>query len=105
MQYIRFQPCKTQITQNLFPRDKVSRVEFGNVILGIINEDHDALILALMSDEAQFHVTFSVNIRNMPYWTTVDRIELREQALNSPEVTGWCGVKTFGMGGQFSFEN
>ena len=44
-------------TQNLFPRDKLSRVEFGNVILGIINDDDDALKLALMSEEAYFHVT------------------------------------------------
>lgn len=46
LQYISFQSCKTQITQNLFPRDKLSRVEFGNVILGIINEDRDVLNLA-----------------------------------------------------------
>jgi hypothetical protein len=61
LQYIMFQPRKTKITQNLFPLDKLSRVNFGNVILGIINEDRDDVNLALMSDEAHFHVTVFVN--------------------------------------------
>ena len=73
----------------------MSRVEFGNVILGIINDDDDALKLALMSEEAYFHVTGFVNKRNVRYWATVNPTELHEQPLHSPDVTVWCGVKTF----------
>jgi hypothetical protein len=34
-------------------------------MLRIINEDHEGLILILMSDEAHFHVTGFMNKQNM----------------------------------------
>ena len=58
-----------------------------------------------MRDEAHFHVTVFVNKPNARYWAPVNPTELHEQPLHSPEVTVWCGVKIFGMGGKFFFEN
>lgn len=83
----------------------MSRVDFGNVILGIINGDRDDLNLALMSYEAHFHVPDVVNKPNMRYWAPVNPTELHKQPLHLPEVTVWCTVKPFGMGGPFFFEN
>jgi hypothetical protein len=72
---------------------------------GLLRENPDILNNLLMTDEAHFHLSGSVNKQNMRYWSPVNPKELNEMPLHSPKVMVWCGVGAFGIVGPYFFEN
>lgn len=102
---IRFHPYKLQVVQKINERDKEVRLAFCTTMNGLLQDNPDTLNNLLMSDEAHFYLSGSVNKQNMRYWSPVNPMELHEKALHSPKVTVWCGVGAFGIVGPYFFEN
>ncbi|GFT34726.1 DUF4817 domain-containing protein [Trichonephila clavipes] len=51
----------------------------------------------ILSDEAHFHLSGTVNEQNFRYWTAENPQLLHQSQLHSPRVTVWCVVAEFGV--------
>jgi len=98
-------PYKIQVTHALHERDYVNRVNFCQTFLQLINQNQELVNNLLMSDEANFHLSGSVNKQNFYYWSATNPIELHERPLHSSKVTVWCGISSFGIIGPYFFED
>jgi hypothetical protein len=71
-------------------------------MLELVTDD----IVLIMSDEAHFHLSGTVNKQNFRYWATENPRELHQQPLHCERVTVWCGVsRTCIIGPYFFREN
>jgi hypothetical protein len=59
----------------------------------------------MMSDEAHYHLTGSVNNQNCRYWSDRHPRELVQKPLHSSKVTVWCAVAAFAIIGPYFFED
>jgi hypothetical protein len=99
-----FHPYKIQMVQELRPLDFPARLQFCRDFLALVGNNRDVLNNLIMSDEAHFHLTGSVNKQNMRYWSVEQPHEKHERPLHSERVTVWCGVSVFGILGPYFFE-
>lgn len=65
-----------QIVQELSNCDFISRMEFCNEFVDLVNEDSGIIRHLIMSDEAHFKLSGSVNKHYMRYWSDQDNLEL-----------------------------
>ena len=96
---------KMQVVNALKPDDKVSRVQFCDTFLGMWRRDPAIVDNLLMTDEAHFLLSGSVNKQNCRFWGTENPRKLHQKALHSPKLTVWCGISTFGIIGPFFFRD
>ena len=97
-------PYKLVITQQLQPNDPKARKLFSTVMLQKIRSGEIPLNSIIISDEAHFHLTGSVNKQNCRYWLPENPEIIHEKPLHSPKVTVWAGVAEFGIIGPYFFE-
>jgi hypothetical protein len=64
---------KTQVTQELSGQDKVSRLQFSDQFLDLVNSTVNSL---LMSDEAHFYMSGYINKQNCWFWAANNPPEL-----------------------------
>jgi hypothetical protein len=65
---LHYRPYKIQVAQKLIGRDNVSRLQFCNEFLDLVNNNRDIVNTLLMSDEAHFHMSGYVNKQNCRHW-------------------------------------
>lgn len=92
---MKFGRYRAQFVQRLLPRDEVTRVEFCNRKLGILNEDPVTLNNGLTRGEAHLQVSYFVIKHNVRYRAPVYPTKMHERPLHSPKVTVRCAVGTF----------
>jgi len=90
------------IVQQLAKGDFAQRSDFCENKLAILTEDANAM--AVMSDEAHFHLNGFVNKQNCRFWAAENPQELHQRPLHSSKVTVWCGVSKVGIVGPYFFE-
>jgi len=61
---LHYHPYKIQVAQELSEQDKVSRLQFCNEFLDVVNNNSNVVNTLLMSVEAHFNVSGYVNKRN-----------------------------------------
>jgi hypothetical protein len=69
-----------------------------------MNNDEGVLDVLIMSDETHFYLSGYVNKQNFRYWSDNNPKQLYEKPLHCEKVTVWCCVYTFGVIGQYLFE-
>ena len=102
---LHYHPYKIQVAQELSGRDKVSRLQFCNEFMDLVNNNRDIVNTLLMSDEAHFHMSGYVNKQNCRYWAPNNPHELHQRPLHSAKVTVWCAISSHGVIGPYFFEN
>ena len=100
-----FHPYKIQVVQHLSDRDKTARLEFCHRIMELITQDPTLINNLVMSDEAHFHLSGTVNKQNMRYWAQNNPCELHQRPLHDPKVTVWCAVSATNIIGPYFFVN
>lgn len=102
---LNFHPYKMQVAQQLLDRDKVLRLEFCQTLRRLMNQHPTLINNLLMSDEAHFHLSGTVNKQNMRYWSAENPCVLHQRPLHDPKVTVWCAVSSSTIIGPYFFEN
>ena len=96
-------PYKIQLVHRLYRGDKARRLRFCHWLLSKWRLPSFRKGL-LMSDEAHFHLNGSVVKQNCRIWGTKPPSEVAFREAHSPHVTVWCGVASWGIIGQYFFE-
>ncbi len=99
---LAYHPYKLLITQQLQQNDYAQRKHFAEKMLEKL-ENEIALKDLLMSDEAHFELSGSVNKQNMRYWCAQNPTAIVERPLHSQRVTVWAGVAQWGIIGPYFF--
>ncbi|GFX66407.1 DUF4817 domain-containing protein [Trichonephila clavipes] len=60
--------------------------------------------ILILSDEAHFHLSGTVNKQNFRFWAAENRQLIHQRRLNSPRGIVWCAVAEFGVRGPYFFE-
>jgi len=96
-------PFKLQLVQRLHRGDKAKRLQFCHWLLSKwrLTSFRKGLI---MTDEAHFHLDGSVVKQNCRVWGTEPPHEVAFRQGQSPHVTVWCGVASWGIVGPYFFE-
>ncbi len=98
-----FHPYKIVIMQQLQPKDHEARKLFSTVMLQKIRSGTIPLNSIIISDEAHFHSTGSVNKQNCRYWLPGNPEIIHEKPLHLPKVTIWAGVAEIRIIGPYFF--
>ena len=85
-------PYKLMITQELKETDYRKRLLFAETMLLKLRNGEIRLNDLLMSDEAHFELSGSVNKQNYRYWSQENPHFVQEKPLHSERVTVWAGV-------------
>ena len=93
-------PYKIMVVQELSERDYETRTNLSRDILQSIPPTS----VTICSDEAHFHLSGMVNKQNFRYWSQNNPRELHQRPLDSPKVTVWCTMGSFGVWGPYFFE-
>lgn len=96
---------KMQVVHALSSDDKQSRLLFCHAFLEMWRRDRKIIDSLLMSDEAHFLLSGSVNKQNCRFWGTENPQKLHQRPLHSPKLTVWCGISTSGIIGPFFFRD
>lgn len=102
---LKLHPYKIQVVQRILDQDKIVRLEFCHRITELITQHPTFINNLLMSDEAHFHISGTVNKQNMRYWAPNNPCELHQRPLHDPKVTVWCAVSATKIIGPYFFEN
>ena len=98
-------PYKVQLTQKLLPVDKPCRLEWAQRVLEMVETDENFWQKIIMSDEAHFTLTGTVNKQNYRFYGTENPQIINEVPLYAQKVTVWCGVCADMIIGPFFFED
>jgi hypothetical protein len=98
---LHFLPYKLQIIQELTAAHKALRV---CCCQQMVHTHADLGRFLIMSDEAIFSLTGSVNKQNCRYWVPTNPCQLHEQPLHSPRVVVWCAISAQGIIVPYFFE-
>lgn len=101
---LKWHPYKLQLVQQLYPADKMARINFAEQELQRINQDPGRLLRIAFSDEAHFHIDGAVNRHNCRYWAPKNPTWVREQGLHSPRTTVWAAMWEGGIIGPIFFD-
>ena len=103
-QVLRLHPYKLQLVQSLHRGDKRRRVEFSQWLLQKWSSASFRKGL-IVSDEANFYLSGTVNKQNCRVWGLENPHITLESDIQSPHLTVWCGLCSRGIiGPYFSFE-
>lgn len=102
---LHFHPFKIQVVQALKPQHYISRVQFCQQLLNLIDQDGQLVHNLWMSDEAHFHLSGYVNKQNFRFWSDNNPRNLHEKPLHSQKVTVWCAMSSQGVVGPYFFES
>lgn len=98
-------PYKIQLTQKLLPADKPCRLEWAQRVIEMAESDEHFWRKIIMSDEAHFTLTGTVNKQNCRFYGAENPKIIHEVPLYDQKVTVWCGVCADMVIGPFFFEN
>ena len=98
-------PNKIQVVQKLNEGDAAKRLVFSQQMLDLINRNKEVLNNLIVSDEAHFHLTSSVNKHICRYWSDRHPRELVQKPLHSSKLPVWCAVAAFAVTGPYIFED
>jgi AraC-like DNA-binding protein len=96
-------PYKIQVVQRLQRGDKAKRLRFCRWLLSNWKRSSFRRGL-LMTDEAHFYLDGNVLKQNCRIWGTERPKEVVFRQGQSPHVTVWCGVASWGIVGPYFFE-
>ena len=105
MDDLGFHPYKLLITQELKNTDFAQRKSFAETMLQKIDNGEIDLNDLLMSDEAHFKLSDTVNKQNFCYWSECNPNAIEQKPLHSQRVTVWVGVAKWGIIGPYFFTN
>jgi hypothetical protein len=77
----------------------IRRFTFAERMLEVLRDD----TVLIMSDEAHFHLTESVNKQHFQYWSANNPQELHQRPLYCEQLTVWCGVARLSVIGPYFF--
>jgi hypothetical protein len=100
----KFHPYKLQTLQALHVNDHLLRHVFCREETLRIENDPLHLNNLLHSDEANFHLSGSVNRHNFRYWSDDNPHWVTEEPLHSPKVIVWAAVGVKRIIGPFFFD-
>ena len=101
-QVLRLHPYKLQLVQSLHRGDKRRRVEFSQWLLQKWSSASFRKGL-IVSDEANFYLSGTVNKQNCPVWGLENPHITLESDIQSPHLTVWCGLCSRGIIGPYFF--
>lgn len=103
MEDLGFHPYKLLITQELKITDHALRKTFAETMLQKLEDGEIDLNNLLMSDEAHFELSGTVNKQNCRYWSEANPNIVVQKPLHSQRVTVWAGVARWGIVGPYFF--
>lgn len=104
-QTLRFYPYKEQVVQRLYDKDKVARLNFGQLVIDRLEENPDFLRRIGFSDEATFHTSGRANRQNQRMWAAENPHFVRELDRDSPKLNVWVCIFHDRVIGPYFFPN
>lgn len=96
-------PFKVQLTQRLLDTDNSRRVAYANTVLEVSKSEPDFWERFLMTDEAHFMLSGTVNKQNCRFWGKENPHAIHQTPLHDQKVTVWAGVCSETIIGPFFF--
>lgn len=97
-------PYKVQLTQRILEKDNSRRVAYANNVDKVSEMEPDFWERFLMTDEAHFTLSGSVNKQNCRFWGEENPHAVHQIPLHDQKVTVWAGVCSKTIIGPFFFK-
>jgi hypothetical protein len=104
MRELNYRPFHPQLVQALQDGDEDRRLEFAELFMEMLYDDHSLLDRIIWSDEAIFKLNGHINKHNCIYWADTNPHVTITQEMNLPGVMVWCGMWSNGIIGPFFFD-
>ncbi|GFT55804.1 uncharacterized protein TNCV_4521961 [Trichonephila clavipes] len=101
---VHFFPYKIRHNQQFMANDREKRLTFALTFLARVEVDASWPWKIQWSDEANFHISGTVNTHNCHIWNTENPRTFQEIPLHSLKVTVWCEFTATFILGTFFFE-